>query len=174
MIAELDAGLLILRLVVGLLMAGHGAQKLFGWFGGKGLDEHVKVMRKLNVHPAGLWGRLSALSEFFGGLGLLFGLLTPLAAAAVLGPMLVAIIRVHWPKGIWNTNGGFEFPLLMGTAAFVLGLTGPGAYSLDAALGLALPEPTTFIIALVLVLVGVGAALLPMASGQERTQNRPM
>jgi len=174
MVTSVDMGLLILRVVVGLLFIGHGSQKLFGWFGGKGLDEHARVMRKLNVHPAGMWATISACNEFLGGLGLALGLLTPLAAAALIGTMLVAIIKVHWPRGLWNTNGGIEFPLLMAAVAFVIGLVGPGAYALDYALDLTLPAPGTYLIALVVVLLGVGAALLPVPSRQKGTQQRPM
>lgn len=173
MVTSVDSGLLLLRIIAGLLFAGHGAQKLFGWFGGKGFEQHIALMRKMNFHPAVLWGTLSACSEFFGGLGLVFGVLTPLAAAALLGPMLVAIIKVHWSKGLWASNGGFEFPLLMGTAAFAIGLVGPGLYSIDRAFALTLPEPITYVVAIIVVLVGVGAALLPLPSGQPEIR-RPL
>jgi putative oxidoreductase len=172
--ASIDMGLLILRVVVGLLFIGHGTQKLFGWFGGKGLEEHMRVMRKLDVHPAALWALLSAAGELFGGVGLALGLLTPLAAAAIIATMLVAILRVHLPRGMWNTNGGMEFPLVMGTVAFVVGLVGPGLYSLDYGLSLTLPEPATFIVAVLVALLGVGASLLPVPAGHKGTQQRPM
>jgi putative oxidoreductase len=74
--------------------------------------------------------------------------------------MLVAIFRVHWAKGLWNGNGGIEFPLTLATVAFVVGLTGPGAYSLDQILGLSLPEPATYLVALVAMLIVILLALM--------------
>ncbi len=141
-------GVLILRLVLGLIFFGHGSQKMFGWFGGKGLSGHSGFMNMLGVRPAYLFALISAAGEFFGGLGIAAGLLTPLAAAGILGSMVVAIVKVHWPKGFWNTNGGIEFPLILATASFVIGLIGPGRYSLDHALRLRLPEPWTYVIVL--------------------------
>jgi putative oxidoreductase len=165
---NLDVGILVLRVVVGLLFVGHGAQKLFGWFGGKGMEGQVGIMQRLGIQPTHLWAYISALGEFLGGLGLALGLLTPLAAAAIMGAMLVAIVRVHWPKGVWNSNGGIEFPLVMGVVAFVVGLVGPGLFSLDQLFNLALPEPLTYAVALVAMLLGVGAALrlLPRQPGE--------
>jgi uncharacterized membrane protein YphA (DoxX/SURF4 family) len=95
MLMHMEIGVLILRVVVGLLFAGHGAQKLFGWFGGQGLAGHTAFMEKLSLRPARFWALVSALGEFLGGLGFAAGLLTPLAAAALIGAMLVAIARVH-------------------------------------------------------------------------------
>ena len=160
MSATVNVGLLILRIVVGLLFAGHGAQKLFGWFGGRGMAGHTGIMERLGMSPAPIWAWISALAEFLGGLGLAFGLLTPLAAVALLGTMLVAIVKVHWAKGVWNTNGGFEFPLTMATVAFVVGLTGPGFYSLDRVIGLRLPEPATYLVALLAMLVVLAVGLV--------------
>jgi putative oxidoreductase len=170
MIVDVNAGLLILRSVVGLLFAGHGAQKLFGWFGGKGLTGHAGFMEMLGMRPARFWAVVSALGEFLGGLGLAVGLLTPLAAVALIGTMLVAIVKVHWAKGLWNGNGGIEFPLTLATVAFVIGLTGPGVYSLDEALRLALPEPVTYVVALVAMLIVVLGALtvIPTVSRHEQ------
>lgn len=155
-----DVALLILRVVVGLLFVGHGAQKLLGWFGGKGLAGHTASMERLNVHPARFWAVVSAASEFFGGLGLAFGFLTPLAATALMGAMLVAILKVHWAKGLWNANGGIEFPLVLTAVAFVVGLTGPGHYSLDGLVNLALPEPLTYGVLLAGMLLAVALAVL--------------
>ena len=160
MSATVNVGLLILRSVVGLLFAGHGAQKLFGWFGGRGMAGHTGIMERLGMSPSPIWAWISALAEFLGGLGLAFGLLTPLAAVALLGSMIVAIAKVHWPKGVWNTNGGFEFPLTMATVAFVVGLTGPGFYSLDRILRVRLPEPATYVVALVVMLIVVVVGLV--------------
>jgi putative oxidoreductase len=162
MLTNMEIGILILRIVVGLLFVGHGAQKLFGWFGGRGLTGHSAIMEKLGLQPARFWAWISTLGEFLGGLGLTLGLLTPFAAAALLGSMLVAIIKVHAPKGLWNTNGGFEFPLTLAAVAFVVGLTGPGVYSLDNAIGLALPEPAVYLVALIAMLIAVIGALVAM------------
>jgi putative oxidoreductase len=145
-----SAGLLILRIALGGIFFAHGAQKLFGWFGGGGISGHAGFLESLGVRPARLLAVVSGLGEFFGGLGVLFGLLMPLPAAAIIGTMSVAIIKVQLPKGFWNRDGGMEFPLVLAVQAFVIGLVGPGRYSLDAAFGVRLPEPLTTIVVLVL------------------------
>jgi putative oxidoreductase len=154
----LDIGLLILRVVVGLVFAGHGSQKLLGWFDGPGMEGTTAMMENLDMHPPRLWAWLNALGEFLGGLGLALGLLTPLAAAALVGTMLVAVVKVHWPN-FWNSDQGIEFPLVMGTVSFVIGLMGAGIYSLDYLLGLPLQAPLAYAMALLLMLVTVGWAL---------------
>lgn len=150
-----SVGLLILRIVVGLIFVGHGSQKMFGWFGGKGIPGQAGFIDTLGVRPARLFALISAAGEFFGGLGVALGLLTPVAAAGILGSMAVAIVKVHWAKGFWNTRGGYEFPLILATTSFVIGLVGPGVYSLDYAFHLRLPEPLTYIIVLVATAVVV-------------------
>src|SRR4030081_15381 len=116
----LAVGLLILRLVVGLTLAAHGAQKLFGWWGGPGMTGWTQIVRKLRIRPAQPWAWVAALSEFGGGLLLAIGLLWPLGSLAIASTMLVAIATVHLPKGFWVTKGGFEFNLpLIGAAAAV-------------------------------------------------------
>jgi len=169
---NIDLALVILRAVVGLLLAGHGTQKLFGWFGGHGMSGHTGFMEQLRLRPATFWAYVNALAESLGGLFLALGLLTPLAAAALIGSMLVAIIKVHWSKGLWNAQGGYEFPLVLATVAFVVGLAGPGIYSLDYAWRLALPEPQTYVAALVAMILVVGAALLLSAQPAERWQRQ--
>ncbi len=158
---SLDFGLLILRLVVGLLFVGHGGQKLFGWFGGGGLNGTVGMVTKMGFRPAWFWALMAALSEFGGGVLLTLGLLSPLGSLGIIAAMLIAI-KVHWAKGLWNMKGGIEFPLLNLVAALALAFTGPGAFSLDAASRLALPEPLTLVGGLALVLLG---ALTALASG---------
>ncbi len=155
-----NAGLLILRLVLGLTFFGHGAQKLFGWFGGHGLAGTAGFFGNLGVKPPKLWALVAGLAEFLGGLGVAFGLLTPIAAALIIGVMAVAILRVHAAKGFWNTAGGIEFPLLNIAAAVCIGLAGPGVYSLDSALHLAYPPAEAFLIALAIVILGVLVSLL--------------
>ncbi len=148
-----SAGLLVIRLVFGLTVFAHGAQKLLGWFGGRGLSGEKAMMAGLGVRPVGLFAVLNTLGEFLGGLGLAAGFLTPFAAAGVLGTMIVAIIKVHWSKGFFNHLGGLEYPLTLATTAFILGLIGPGEYSLDAFLKIRLPWPETYIIVLLLMLI---------------------
>lgn len=129
-------GLLVLRLAVGLAIAGHGAQKLFGWFGGGGTEGTARMFDAIGFRPGRVTAVLGGLAEFGGGLSLAIGLLVPLGAIAVISMMLGAIIAVHRPKGWWNQNGGMEFPAVIAVIALVIVLTGPGRYSLDGALGL--------------------------------------
>ncbi len=138
-----DVGLLILRLLLGGTLAAHGSQKLLGWFGGDGLSGQTAAMEGMGIRPARLFALISTAGEFFGGLGTALGLLAPFAAAGILGSMAVAVVKVHWRNGFWNRKGGVEYPLTLGIVAFVIGLVGPGRYSLDAALRLRLPQPVT-------------------------------
>lgn len=157
---EVEFVLLILRLVIGLLFVGHGTQKLFGWFGGHGLEGTAGFFESLDVHPPAAWALLAALAETLGGLGLALGFLTPIAAAAIIGVMLMAIIKVHWQNGMWVTNNGMEYTIVNIAVAAVIGLAGPGAYALDTALNLTYPMPMTFIVALIVVLLGVFAGII--------------
>jgi putative oxidoreductase len=152
-------GLLILRLVIGLTLAGHGAQKVFGWFGGPGMTGWTGAMTRMRIRPAVPWAWTSALAELVGGLAVAFGLLSPLGSFAIIASMLVAIALVHWPKGFWVSKGGYEFNLAVIASALALALTGPGAYSLDSLLRIRLPEPAALIVAAVATLAGVGVAL---------------
>ena len=154
----IDVGFLILRLVTGLVFAAHGSQKLFGWFGGHGLSGQAAFMRSLGIRPPLPFALVNALGEFLGGLGLAAGFLTPIAVAGPLGSMGVAIISVHWRKGFWNQGGGFEYPLILATIAFVVGLAGPGLYSLDTALRIRLPEPWTYLAVLAATVLTVAYA----------------
>ena len=130
----MEIGLLLLRVVVGALLIGHGTQKLFGWFGGYGLDGVAGWFSSIGFRPAKPMAVVAGLGEAGGGLLLLLGLLNPLAAAAVIGTLLVAA-STHLPK-VWATDGGLELPLVFAVVAATLGFTGPGRYSLDNALGL--------------------------------------
>ena len=165
-------GLLILRLVIGVILAAHGAQKLFGWFGGPGMTGWTGAMNRMRIRPATPWAWMSALAEFLGGIGLALGLLFPLPSAAIAGSMLVAMIMVHLPKGFFVTKGGYEFNLAILGAVVTLALTGPGAYSLDAALGIRFPEPISVIVVTVLVIAGVAVALLTRAP-EPVAENKP-
>jgi putative oxidoreductase len=167
-------GLLVLRLVVGLTLAAHGAQKLFGWFGGPRIAGFGQTLEKLGIRPSRPWAILAGLSEFLGGLSLAAGLLTPIGALAVVGVMAVAILTVHLARGFWNKDGGYEFPLAIAAVGVCLSLTGPGNVSLDALLRIRLPEPATWLVMALLTLLGVaGAVLVPrLRLGQSRLQLR--
>jgi putative oxidoreductase len=155
---SVDLGLLLLRLAVGALIFAHGAQKLFGWFGGPGLSGTTSMFGGyLRLRPARFWAVVGSGSEVVGGVLLVAGLLGPLGAAAVVAAMLMAL-TVHWPA-FFAQNNGIEFPLTLLVAAMALGLAGPGAYSLDAALGIVLPAPLTLMTGLAGAAIGVGLAL---------------
>jgi putative oxidoreductase len=134
----MDTGLLIIRVVLGSLMAAHGAQKLFGWFGGHGLAGTSGWLESMGFRPGRRHAAVTGTSELGGGLLLALGLVTPLGAAAVAGVMIVAIATVHLPNGFFNSSGGYEFNLLIAAAAIALAVTGPGAFSIDNALDLTL------------------------------------
>jgi len=127
-------GMLFLRVVVGLLLFGHGAQKLFGWFGGHGPQGTAGFFgslgfRRRHALPMAV---LAGLSEA-AGLLLALGFLTPLACLAIATVMVVAVGTVHWKNGLWATDGGFEFNLVLWTVAIMVAAAGPGRFSIDAA-----------------------------------------
>lgn len=130
----LALGLLLIRLVVGLLFIGHGAQKLFGWFGGYGPKGTGGWMESVGIKPGVVMAVLAGLMELLGGVFFAAGLLTPLAAALIAAAMLGAIVKVHGPNGLWSTANGYEYPLVLLVIAIGVALTGAGAYSLDALL----------------------------------------
>ena len=165
-------GLLVLRLVLGLILVGHGAQKLFGWWGGSGMTGWTGAMTRMRIRPVVPWAWMSALAEFVGGLLVAIGFLNPLGSFAIAGSMLVAIALVHWPKGFWTTKGGYEFNLLIIAAAATVAIAGPGAYSLDTVLGIHLPEPVLLIVGTLATLAGVGVAVGTRAPA-EATKPQP-
>jgi putative oxidoreductase len=128
-------GLLLLRVVLGSTMAAHGAQKLFGWFGGGGVRGTGAFFGNFGFRTPVLMALAAGLTEFGGGLLLATGFLTPLGALAVTIVMLNAVSLVHWPKGFFNANGGYEFNLLIASAAVALAATGPGRFAIDRAIG---------------------------------------
>jgi putative oxidoreductase len=168
----LSLGLLVLRLVVGLTLAGHGAQKLFGWWGGPGMAGWTQAVTRLRIRPPVPFAWLAALAELGGGLLLALGLLSPLGSLAIVGTMLVAIATVHWPNGFWTSKRGYEYNLTVIASAIALGLAGPGTYSLDQAFGIHLPEPLTLLVGLVAVVLGV-AAMLAFRSPSNAAQAKP-
>ena len=116
----MDLALLVIRLAVGLLFVGHGAQKLFGVFGGSGLEGTAGMFDSIGLRPGWLHARAAGTAELLGGALLALGLFTPVAAAALIAVMTAAVITVHAPNGIWNSNQGYEFNLVMAAAVFAL------------------------------------------------------
>lgn len=131
----MDLGLFLLHVVPGLLLMGHGAQKLFGWFGGHGPAGTGQFMDSLGMRPGRRMAQAAGLNEFGGGLLLALGLLVPLAAVMIASTMLVAALTAHRGKGIWATDGGSELPLLYGLTPVALTFHGAGQWSLDHAIG---------------------------------------
>jgi putative oxidoreductase len=155
----MNIALLVLRIVVGLSFAGHGAQKLFGFSGGHGLEGTAAGFERMGLRPARLNALVAGSAEFFGGLLIALGLLTTPAAAAVIAVMTTAILTVHMRNGFWAAQNGFEYNLVMIAAAFALAGVGAGAWSLDRAIGIDLTGTGWALGALAVgVLGGVGAA----------------
>lgn len=127
-------GALALRVPVGIIFAAHGAQKLFGWFGGYGLDGTGQFFGSVGLNPGYLMALLAGAAEFFGGLALVVGLFVRPAAAALAFAMLVAIFAVHWSKGFFLDKGGYEYALALFAASVSLLFSGGGRFSADAAL----------------------------------------
>lgn len=130
---EIDLGLLILRLVLGALVAGHACQKLFGWFRGRGIRGTGELFEADGIRPGPAMVLFAGLSELTAAVLIGFGLLTPLAGAMLIGAMIAAISTL-WPKGVWAHLGGFEVPLVYALIALCLVITGPGGLALDALL----------------------------------------
>ena len=133
------SGFLVLRLVFGLLMAAHGAQKLFGVFGGYGLDGTAGYFESLGFRPGRFFAFAAGASELVSGVLIALGLFGPVGPALMLSVMIVAAVSVHWKHGLFATANGIELALLYAVAGVTLALTGPGAWSLDALLGFAWP-----------------------------------
>ena len=129
-------GLLILRLVVGLTMMAHGAQKLFGWFGGYGLTGTGGFLEQLGFIPGRRNALFAGLAEFLGGLLLALGFATPLAATLIISVMFVAVATVHVKNGYFNQNQGYEYNLTLAVVALSVALIGAGPLSVDGALHL--------------------------------------
>jgi putative oxidoreductase len=127
-------GLLLIRVVVGLTFVGHGAQKLFGSFGGHGIEGTAGFFESIGLKPGRTRVVAAGVAELVGGLLFALGFLTPLAALAIIGTMLIAIVKVHGPNGYWATQNGYELNLIILVIALGVALTGAGSYSLDAIL----------------------------------------
>ena len=164
-------GLAAVRVVVGLLFFGHGSQKLFGWFGGHGLEGTAGFFDQIGLKPGKRTALAAGAGEAGGGALLALGFLTPLGAAAIIGVMSQAVRTVHGPKGPWNQDGGWEYNAGLMAAAFAVADAGPGQWSLDHALGLKLNGPVWALAAL-----GAGVAgpsLLARGAAQEDTAPVP-
>jgi putative oxidoreductase len=131
----MDIGILLLRSVVGLTLAAHGAQKLFGWFNGPGLAGAARGLEHLGFHPGRRHAAMAGAVEIIGGLLLALGLFTPIAAAIVLSVMVVAAVSAHVKQGFFITNGGYEYNAVLGIAGLAVAFIGPGRLSADAWLG---------------------------------------
>jgi putative oxidoreductase len=134
-------GLAVLRMLVGTLFIGHGLQKLTGWFGGYGLSATAKAFEALGLRPGKAHATASGVAETAGGALLAAGLLTPLGASLISGSMITAIRKVHAKNGVWVTNGGFEYNVVLLGAVFAITDVGPGSWSVDAARGRRLAGP---------------------------------
>ena len=158
----MDAARLILRLVMGLGIASHGSQKLFGWFGGGGINGTGAFFENIGFRPGGRFAIAAGLGEFLGGLLFALGFLGPVGPALMISVMLVAILTVHKGHGFFTQNGGAELPILYITGAVTVALAGPGQYSIDHALGLDLvvPDVAVWIILGFGVLGALGAVAL--------------
>ncbi|WP_226617871.1 DoxX family protein [Cytobacillus firmus] len=127
----MDLGLLIIRLVIGVLFIGHGAQKLFGWFGGHGLKGTGGWFDSIGMKPGVMMALFAGLAELIGGILFALGFLTPLAALMIAGTMIMAIVKVHGPNGLWATSNGYEYNLTLLSVAIGIALIGPGRYALE-------------------------------------------
>ncbi|WP_030267386.1 DoxX family protein [Streptomyces sp. NRRL B-24484] len=153
-----DLGLFALRAAVGGVMFAHGAQKLFGWFGGGGIEGTAQAMEHMGYEPGRPNAVASGLGEAGGGALLVLGLATPVAGSVVAGTMAGAI-AVHAPAGFFAMGGGFEYPGLLGTCGLALGISGAGRYSLDHALGHVLDRPWVGLLAFGASAIGAAAVV---------------
>lgn len=140
----INLALFFIRVTLGLFMAGHGAQKLFGWFDGPGIEGTAGFMESLGLRPGKQWAVLGGASEFGGGVLTLLGLLNPLGSLGIIGAMAMATTKVHWNNPIWVTEGGAELPVTNSAIATALMFTGPGKLSLDRIFGVRVPRWISF------------------------------
>lgn len=132
----MDLGLLLFRLVVGLTLAAHGSQKLFGVMGGGGIAGTGGFFEnQFGFRPGKVYATMAGVTEFAAGLGLALGLLTPVSAAAIVGTMVVAGVAAHKDAGFFITKGGYEYTFIIASGAAMFAFTGPGELSIDNALG---------------------------------------
>lgn len=159
----MDLALLVLRLVVGFFFVGHGAQKLWGAFGGHGIEGTSQFFESIGIRPGKRNALAAGWSEFLGGALLALGLLSPLAALLIISVMTTAVLSVHAKNGPWVTDSGFEYNAVLIAIAFVVAAN-PGDWSLDAAFGLGEIHGTAF--ALGALVLGVVGGALALAAGR--------
>jgi putative oxidoreductase len=123
----LDEGLLVIRLVLGIILLGHGVQKVFGWFGGYGIKGTGQWLESIGIKPGAFFAFITGAAEIVGGFFVAVGVYTEIGAWLIIVVMAVAVIKVHIKNGFWNSSNGFEFNLLIIAAAVGLLLTGPGS-----------------------------------------------
>jgi putative oxidoreductase len=163
----LALSLLILQLGIGLTFAAHGAQKVFGWWGGPGLARWEGAMHGMGYHPARAFALASALIELVGGLLLAVGFLTPIVAAVLVAQAVVIIGQAHWSHGFFSTRSGFEFPMVLGIGAAAIGLAAPAPISVDSAIGFALEPSVRLILIIAGLVVGVLTLAIPRLASRE-------
>jgi putative oxidoreductase len=157
------------RLTIGGLFVGHGTQKLMGWFDGPGLEGTEQMMDALQMHPRRRNAIAAGATEAGAGALIATGLATPLAAAGLIGVMATAIRKVHWPKGVWNASGGYEYNLVIIAALAALVEAGPGELSLDHAFGI---ERRGTQWAMGAVLLGAAASYASIALGRRTAEQQ--
>jgi putative oxidoreductase len=155
----MDLGILLIRSVVGLTLAAHGAQKLLGWFGGYGVAGTAQWLESVGFRPGRRHAVMAGLVEIGGGLLLAVGAATPIAAALVASVMIVAAVIAHLKNGFFITSGGYEYNLVLGAAALAVAFTGPGAISVDGLLGFAGGGVLSGAAATAIAIVGAGLQL---------------
>src|SRR4030095_12282650 len=159
-LTAISAGLLILRLVVGLSMAAHGTQKLFGWLGGHGLAGTGGFFEMLGFRPGRAFAFAAGATELVSGILIALGFLGPIGSALLLSVMIVAAVTVHWKNGFFAASNGIEVNTLFSVAAVALAFTGFGAFSIDALIGIdTLITPTIAIAAIIAGIAGAVANL---------------
>jgi putative oxidoreductase len=163
-VATFGLGLLIIRFVIGSVMAAHGAQKLLGWFGGHGLGKTGEFFAGMGFQPGRAFAAAASLAEITSGVLVTIGFLGPIGPALMISVMIVAIATVHWHNGLFAMTNGIEVPLLYGTAAAGLALVGYGPYALDAWLGVA--ERWTPMITWIVLVAGALGGLANLAIRQ--------
>jgi putative oxidoreductase len=163
-------GLLLLRLLLAALLTGHACQKALGWFRGQGLAGTAQTFESWGFRPGRPHVLMATACELTGALLLALGLLTPLGSAIVVGTMIVAA-SANFKNGLWAHQGGYEVPLVYGALAFVIAVTGPGAWSLDAAAGLDRLSGIGY--ALAAAALGVLASLPPLLRRRQVLRRQP-
>lgn len=163
--------LLLLRLTAGGLLAGHGGQKLFGWFEGPGLQGTAGWLESMDMKPGNVWAQAAGGSEFGGGVLTALGLFHPLGPIGIISSMVMATLKVHAGKPIWVTSGGAELPVTNTAVSLALILAGPGKISLDSLLGIRVP-PWLVILAILGAAAGIYVGVTGLATPPPATENQ--